>query len=170
MLSRSFLLCVVFLTTLQLSAQFRYDNRNYPDNYVDVNGRKQGLWIIKDADSVLINKIRYKNNVSDSTVYFKKNGEAIILMEPDSMAYVTNVNESEYMSISIKAFGARCTVSASCFIETSGQVSEIRFINSCSRQLERRVRKYLSTLVFKPARLGGKPIISQSLFRFGKSF
>lgn len=170
MLFRIFLVITLLSSSQQLFAQFRYNNRDYPNNYVDLGGRKQGLWIIQDADSLLIDKIRYKNNVADSTLYFRKNGDSIYLLDPDSNAYQLNSNESDHWNITLKTFKIGCTASVSFLIEASGQVSEIRFINRCSKKIEKKARKYLSTLVFIPAKLNGENISSQIIIRFGKAF
>jgi hypothetical protein len=167
---RILLLFSLVIISQQLTAQFRSNYRDYPNNYVDSGGRKQGLWIIKDADSLLINKIRYRNNVVDSTVYFKKSGESIYLLEPDSNAYPINNNSSVYMSITLECLKIGCTAAVSFLIEPSGQVTEIRFVNRCSKKIEKKARKYLNSLVFMPARLNGENIISQAIFKFGKAF
>lgn len=156
---RLLLLISLVISSQQLTAQFRYNNRDYPNNYVDSGVRKQGLWVIKDADSLLINKIRYKNNVADSTVYFKKSGDSIYLLKPDSNAYPINSNESDHWNITLESIKIGCTASVSFLIESSGQVSEIRFINRCSKKIERKARKYLNSLVFMQARLNGENII-----------
>ena len=154
-------------------AQFRFDKRYHSSNYVDPLGRKQGFWTIKDADSLLLNKARYSNNVADTIVYFKKNGESIFLLKPDTNAYSINyveLDKDEQRNITLDTFGTGCAASVCYLIAATGQVSEIRFIDRCSKKLEKKIRRYLGPLVFKPARLNGNNIVSQAIFRFGKSY
>jgi hypothetical protein len=171
--SKLLLLSMVLFISHCLVAQFRIDKRDHYNNYIDPIGRKQGFWTIKDADSLLFNKARYSNNIADTIVYFKKDGASILLFKPDSNAYPINyveLDKDERRSITLDSFNTGCNPSVSYLIEASGQVSEIRFLNRCSKKIEKRIRRYLSPLAFNPAKLNGKSIVSQSIFRFGKSY
>lgn len=161
---------IVFFLSEPVSGQFRYKDKSYPNNYVDEQGRKQGMWIVYDISGNLINHFEYRNNVPVKTAYFDNEQREILLEKPDLLAHPINyeadqnpLHDREFIKQILKN---KCALSASLLIDNNGELKEFRFINGCTKKINKRLLSYFSTVEFEPAKLNGEPIQSQWLFNY----
>jgi hypothetical protein len=166
------LLFLIFIANTATS-QVRYKDKDYPANFIDEKGRKQGLWTITDSNNQLINEIEYRNNVPVKTIYFNFHNQKITLNTPDSAATPPNFdknlfpfNQREIIKTILKK---KCKYSISHLIDSSGKITELRLISGCSKKLDNDILDYFKTLEFEPAKLNGQPILSQWVYNYGIS-
>ncbi|MCA6078714.1 hypothetical protein [Fulvivirga sedimenti] len=160
---------LLFLISIQLShSQIRYDNKNYPDNHIDEDGRRQGTWFIYDINDKLVNKINYRNNVPDSVVYYYNlDGIEILIQKVDSSPTLV-YRDQDLDPLKDNKFWIEtldCGYSVIFLINKTGSPQEIRLVSNCSKKVNKRLLAYARSFQFEPAKLSNKSIVS--LYTFG---